>query len=174
MNIKDYSPMVNNTEIEYELNKTMIECVLENFNSSKPDLHKPDEVEKAINGYFNNCISKGLKPGNLGLYNALDLTKTEVSDLLHGRNPLKASVESIRLIKKACKAMSEYREMLGSQNKLPVPTLIFWQKNYDGLEDVQRMEIAADNTPKADLSPDEIKAQIEQDIPLDVDYNEID
>ena len=172
-NIKDYSPIVDNTEVDIESNAKMIQCVLDNFNSIKPDLHDSKQVENAINNYFQNCISKGLRPGNLGLYNALDLNKKEVYDLLHGLTPRKASVECIELIKKACKAMSEYRELLGSSGKLSPPVLIFWQKNFDGLEDVQRMEVTAENQLKPEKTPEEIQKMLEEDIPIDTDYKEL-
>ena len=159
------SNMVDNTEIDYVENENMINCVLESFKASKPDLHKPAEVEKAIIDYFNRCISKGLKPGNLGLYNALGMNKTEVSDLLLGRNPNKANTETIRLIKKAKQSLSEYRELLASQNRLSPPIAIFWQKNFDGLEDVQRVDVAPVNTLTADRTPEEIAAEI----PVDTD-----
>ena len=172
MNIKNYSPMVDNTEVDTELNAIMVQNILESFQAKEPDLHKADEVEYAIKDYFNRCITKGLRPGNMGLYNALGLGKTEVYDILNGRNPRKASLESIAIIKKAQKALSEFRESLGSQGKLNPATLIFWQKNFDGLEDVQRMEVAAETMPKAQQTPEEIARQIEQDIPIDAEYTE--
>ena len=157
-------------EIDIQENAVFVSMAKDIFNTSIPDLHKPEEVETCINKYFDDCVSKGLRPGNLGLYTCLGLDKKEVFDLLAGRTPRKASVSSIELIKKACKAMSAYRELLGSQGRLNPATLIFWQKNFDGLEDVQRMELAADTMPKAQQTPEEIARQIEQDIPVDADY----
>ena len=176
--LKDSSPMVDNSDVDYELNKTMINHCLKMSDQEDPDLSNPDEVKKAISYYFNSCITSGLRPGNLGLYAALGLDKTSVHNLITERvksvNGKSVSPASILLIKKAIKHLSGYRELLGMQGKLAPPTLIFWAKNFDGMEDVQRMELSTADVPKADLSPEEIKAQIEQDIPLDVDYNEID
>ena len=172
-NIKNYSPITDNYDVDISENANMIQCILDTYNRPEPDLHNPDEVNIAIKAYFENCISKGLKPGNLGLYNALGIDKKQCYDLLHGLTPRKANPRSVELIKKACKSLSEYRELLGSENKLPVPTLIFWQKNFDGLEDVQRMEVTANNAPEADKTAEEIAAQIEQDIPVDAEYNEV-
>ena len=62
--------------------------------------------------------------------------------------------------------------MLGSTGKINPVTLIFWQKNYDGLEDKQTMEIAPRKDLEADRTPDEIAKQIEADIPIDVDFEE--
>ena len=172
MNIKNYSPIVDNSEVDVQENALYITLAKDIFNSPLPDLHKADEVEACINKYFDDCISKGLRPGNLGLYTCLGMNKNEVRDLIHGRTPRVASQDAIDLIKKAIKILSTFRELLGSQGKLNPATLIFWQKNFDGLEDVQRMEVAAETMPKAQQTPEEIARQIEADIPIDADYTE--
>lgn len=173
MNIKQYSPMVNNTPMDFEENKVLCQYALDIFNSSEPDLQDPVQVSKAINDYFNNCIEKGLRPGNLGLYASLGLNKSEVYDIIHGRIKSKASPPVIQLIEKAIKMLSSYRELLGSQGKLNPATLIFWQKNFDNLTDVQQIELNANTTNQPEMSTDEIRKQIENDIPIDTDYREI-
>lgn len=87
---------------------------------------------------------------------------------------IKLSSSTIDLIKKAKVALSTYREMLGSTGKINPVTLIFWQKNYDGLEDKQTMEITPRQGLEADQTPEEISRQLEQDIPIDVDFEEMD
>ena len=165
-------PIANNTEMDNDENAVLCQYALDIFNSKEPDLHKPEEVEQAINNYFKNCIDKGLRPGNLGLYASLGIDKKQAYDLIHGLTPKKANPRSIEHLKKAIKAMGTYREMLGAQGKLSPPVLIFWQKNFDGLEDVQRMEVTAQTQENAELSPDEIANKIESDIPVDVPYKE--
>lgn len=163
------SPMYDNTEIDIQENANMVNCILESFNSPLPDLDKPQEVEKAINDYFKRCISRGLRPGNLGLYNAIGLDKNNVRDLVQGRvktvNGKSVNIGTISLIKKAIKQMGEFREMLGSQGKLNPATLIFWQKNFDGLEDVQRVDVAPINALQPERTPEELQKLIEEDIP---------
>lgn len=163
--------MVDNSEIDKQENAVLVQYALDIFNSPYPDLNNPEDVKGCIDNYFRNCISKGLRPGNLGLYASLGLDKKQINDLLSGRqksfNGRVVSVDCIPLIKKACEGIRGFRELLGSQGKLNPATLIFWQKNFDGLEDVQRMELSAD-LPKPAQSPDEIAAEIEQDIPVDV------
>lgn len=168
-NIKDYSPMVDNGNIDIAENNILIQQCIDVFESKTPCLDNPVEVEQAIKNYFLSCIDKGLRPGNLGLYAVLGLDKNDVRDLLQGRvrtvNGQGVNVETISHIKKACKVISLYRESLGSAGKLNPATLIFWQKNYDGLEDVQRVDVAPVNTLTADRTPEEIAA----DIPVDDD-----
>ena len=161
--IGDNGVMVNKDE-----NAAMCEYALNIFHAPVVDLDDPDAVSHAIDRYFNDCISRGLRPGNLGLYAVLGLSKQEVSNEIRGVTH-KLSSPTIDLIKKAKVALSTYREMLGSTGKINPVTLIFWQKNYDGLEDKQTMEIA----PRKDLEPERTPDQIEKDIPIDVDFDEI-
>ena len=145
----------------------------ENFiaDLSRPaiDLHNPEEVKQAILNYLIDCERSGKRPGNMGLYRALDMSRQDMNDVLRGKNKSKASLECIDIIKKALNMLSEYREQLGLQGKLNPVTMIFWQKNYDGLEDQTRVELTAKTAQEPTLSPDEIQKQIEQDIPIDTE-----
>lgn len=165
-------PFYDTSDTTVEENAILCRYALGIFESKEPDLHNPEEVEQAISGYFQNCISNGLRPGNLGLYASLGINKNQAYNLIHGLTPKKASSKSVDLLKKAVKAMSAYREMLGAQGKLNPATLIFWQKNFDGLEDIQRVELDANAAPKAEKTPEEIAAMIESDIPIDAEYTE--
>lgn len=169
------SPVIggNGVMVNKDENAAFCQYALDIFNAPPVNLDNPDEVAGAISGYFNSCIDRGLRPGNLGLYAVLGLSKQDVSDALRGRSR-KLSPSTIDLIKKAKVALSTYREMLGSTGKINPVTLIFWQKNYDGLEDKQTMEIAPKQALEADRSPEEISKQLEQDIPIDVDFEEMD
>lgn len=170
-------PLYDTSDTNIEENAILCQYALDVFNAKEPDLNNPDEVENAINNYFNNCISKGLRPGNLGLYASLGLDKDNVKNLIQGRiksvNGKSVNPASIAHLKKAKKALATFREMLGAQGKINPVTLLFWQKNYDGLTDVHQIEIDANSAPKPDLSPDEIAEKIEKDIPIDIDYKEL-
>lgn len=159
------SPMTDNTPIDFDDNKNMIELCLDIYNSKTPDLSNEKEVQTAINNYFTNCINRGLRPGNLGLYAALGLDRRQVKDLLDGRIKLNASSSSLRHIKKAQEMLSTFREVLGSQGKLNPATLIFWAKNFDGLSDVQQIDLNPVNM-QPNKTPEEIAAEID-DIPTD-------
>lgn len=155
-----------------EENENYIDLVQESFSVSKPDLHDPEQVDKAIQAYFDRCKRHNIRPGNMGLYNALGVTRQEVNAYINGR--MKAPNSSfIDVLKKIKASMGEYREILGNEGKISPPTLIFWQKNHDGFEDVQRVEVDANTAPKAELSPDEIRKKLEQDLPIDADYTEV-
>lgn len=163
------SPVIgdNGVLVNKDDNAAMCAYSLDIFHAPAINLSDPEEVTEAIDGYFKDCMNKGLRPGNLGLYAVLGLSKQEVSNELRGVTH-KLRPSTIDLIKKAKVALSAYREMLGSTGKINPVTLIFWQKNYDGLEDKQTMEISPRHDLDAECTPEEIEMQLEKDIPVDV------
>lgn len=147
---------------------------LELFEATPPDLHNAEEVKQAITEYFRSCDRHGVRPANLGLYAALGLSKQEVSTILNGRDKNKVSPEVCDLLKKSKRVLSTYRESLAMTGKLNPVTAIFWAKNYDGMTDVQQIEVTAQPGPAASMTPEEIARQIEKDIPIDAEYTETD
>jgi len=137
--------------------------------SNNVDLHNTDSVYNAIMGYFMQCERNGVRPGNLGLYASLNMSKQDYHDICNGRNKSKASLACIDLIKKATRAIGAYREGLVNEGKLNPVTYIFMAKNYDHLSDVQQVEVTARPATDPQLSPDEIQKQIEKDIPIDIE-----
>ena len=164
----------NNISATPEDLRELTRHALEVFESTPPDLHNPDEVRQAIQNYFASCDRHGVRPANLGLYATLGLSKQDVSDAIAGKNKSKVSPECIDLLKKAKLTLSTYRESLAMSGKLNPVTAIFWAKNYDGMADVQQIEVTAQPGAQATLSPEEIARQIEQDIPIDGEYREAD
>lgn len=138
------------------------------------DLHNPEDVRRAIIEYFDRCERNSLRPGNLGLYAALGMNKSDWANAKLGKSKTKVSPESIRLIEKATYALGQYREGLALEGKLNPVTFIFMGKNYDGMEDNSRVEVTASTGPQAQLTPAEVAKQIEKDIPIDAEYQEID
>jgi hypothetical protein len=145
-------------------NEALILNALDVFHSTPPDLDDPEAVAQAIDKYFKSCIDRGVRPGNMGLYGVLGLSRQDVNNAINGYSKRLGSA-TIDTIKKACTAMSTYRESLGSSGKLNPVTLIFWQKNFDGLKDVQDVVV----TPNSNVEPEMSIEQIEQDIPIDID-----
>lgn len=158
--------------ISNDENEVFCQYALDMFHTPDVDLNDSDAVASAIDGYFQYCIKRGLRPGNLGLYAALGLSKQDVSDALRGASH-KLRPSTIDLLKKAKQALATYRELLGSQGKLNPVTLIFWQKNYDGLKDVQDITITPNTGLDQERTADEIAQKVLEDIPVDVDCEEI-
>lgn len=166
------SPMTGaEIQLTPEENANMVGHALDIFKAKEPDMHNVKEVTECIDNYFQNCIRRQLRPGNMGLYASLGISKREADFLVKGRLPGKASPEAVSQLKRAMKAISAFRETLGAQGKLNPATLIFWQKNFDGLEDQQTVMVEA-AVSDATMTPEQIAKQIEDDIPIDVDWKE--
>lgn len=155
------------------LTANMRENFLKDLARPPVNLKDPEQVKQAIYNYLLDCEQSGKRPGNMGLYRALDMTRQDINNVLTGKSKNKVSPACLDIIKKALSMLSEYREQLAIQGKLNPVTLIFWQKNYDGLRDQTEIQLSADTTPAASLSPDEIQQRIEKDIPIDGDYKEL-
>ncbi len=164
LNIKN-NPLADNPDMTVDENTKMIMLCMETFNHPVPDLNNPEEVAATITEYFQTCIDKELRPGNLGLYAWLGLDKKQVNHLLAGR--MKTNTATLDLIKKAIRTLATYRETLGSSGKLNPITLLFWQKNFDHMEDKQTLEVSASDHNVAEHTPEQIAAAIEADIPED-------
>jgi len=164
----------NNIRVTADENSRFVRYALDNFLASPPDLHDAEQVHAAIVAYFDSCDRNGVRPGNLGLYAALGMSKQDVHDVIVGKNKSKATPAVIDLLKRARQAMSLYRESLANAGKINPVTYIFMSKNFDGLSDVTQIEVSAAQSQEARLSPEEIAKQIEKDIPIDGDYTEAD
>ncbi|MDD4370958.1 MAG: hypothetical protein PHD56_07790 [Anaerostipes sp.] len=160
------SPVIGSngvTATQEELND-LTRVSIEIWNMEPINIREPEAVKKRIEEYLNHCIDKGFRPGNMGMYTAIGMSKQGI-DLFIKRNPKHPSVP---IIQKGKQLMSMYRELLMVNGKVNPVTGIFWQKNYDGLKDVQEIGLSAKNTLEAEKTPSEIM----QDI--DIDVNELD
>lgn len=157
-----------------ELLNNLLQNALDIFQAKTPDLHNPEEVQEAIINYFTTCQRNHIRPGNLGLYAALGMSKQDYNNAITGKSKSKVSPVCIDLIKKACVAIGQYREGLALEGKINPVTYIFMGKNFDHLTDTQQIEVTAAPGPAATMTPEEIAHQIEQDIPIDADFTELD
>lgn len=142
------------------LTRNMRDNLVKGWNRPAIDLHNPDDVKTAIYDYLTDCEKNSKRPGNMGMYRALGLSRQDVSDVIRGKNKSKVSPECIDIIKSALQSMSEYREQLGLQGRLNPVTLLFWQKNYDGLSDVQHIDIQTDRSDIPRLTQEDIAKRI--------------
>ena len=130
-----------------------------------PDLHNPEEVHAAIIGYFETCQAHGIRPGNLGLYAALGMSKQEYHNMVTGKNKTKVSPACIDLIKKAARAIGVYREGLALEGKINPVTYIFMGKNYDGLQDQTQIEVTSAAQTPVTITAEEARAALVDSIP---------
>lgn len=175
-NNRNKSPVIGDagiTATPAELN-ALTAFALDVYKAPTPDLHDPEQVQTAIIGYFETCQRHGLRPGNLGLYAALGMSKQDYNNVITGKSKSKVSPSCIDFIKKAVRAIGVYREGLALEGKINPVTYIFMGKNYDHLTDTQQLEVTASSGPAPTLTPEEVARQIEKDIPIDGEYTEKD
>ena len=107
---------------------------------SPADPNNLQEIERRFRNYIQVCREYGFRISNMNAYTAIGIDEKKAYDWEHGANP-----EIRWFITKVKRKCSSYRELLGTEGKIHPATLIFWQKNYDGLKDEQEHVITANN-----------------------------
>lgn len=94
-----------------------------------------NDMRNRFYNYLALCEATNMKIGNLNAYAAIGIEKVQA---YHWLNGLKGSTPERReLIAEIDSVCSGYREQLIADQQINPVTGIFWQKNYDGLRDVQ-------------------------------------
>lgn len=106
------------------------------------DVSSVPELEKRMEKYLQFCFDNDLKIGNQMCYLALGITKDNVYDWEQRNSRGKAHSDFIKKVRKLC---SGNRELLLQDGKVNPILGIFWQKNYDGLKDVQDLVLTPNN-----------------------------
>ena len=156
--------------LSVEDNARMVHGIMKTFNAPPIDLTDVKAVEQRINDYFAECAASGLRPGNLGMYASLGLSKQDVHDGIRGKSR-RLSPAVIDSIQKGMRAMSSYRELLAEHGKLNPVTYIFQAKNFDNLADSQQLEISrADLMKPVTITAEEARAAlVEMDTDLEAE-----
>ena len=97
-----------------------------------PDKSNAQELEDRFWRYVDLCNERDVRVTNQVAYFAMGISK---DDVYNWENGLTRSSEHRELIKKVKAFCGSYREMLGADGRLNPVTLVWWQKNYDGLVD---------------------------------------
>lgn len=99
-------------------------------------------LENRFGQFVQYCIENDVRITNQVTYLALGIDKDDVYDWEHGRSRSKEHSDFIKKVKRFC---ASYREMLGADGKLNPVTLVWWQKNYDGLVDKSEVVLTPNN-----------------------------
>ena len=133
--------------------------------STPLDLENVTTMKKRFVGFVAQCMMDDIRFGNEMAYTAVGIDKDAVYDWEHGRSRTAAHSEFIKKIRAFCRA---YRECLGANGLLNPVTLVWWQKNYDGLVDSQQIVV----TPNP-LGDREDKTNLAKRIEGSIDPDEI-
>lgn len=123
-------------------NARYADLLLQLMSWPKVDRSDVGALEQRFTEYVRFCAENDLKIGNQVCYLALGITKDDVYDWENGRSQTQKHSDFIKKIKTFC---AGNREMLMQDGKVWAPTGMFWQKNYDGLRDVQDITISPTN-----------------------------
>jgi len=144
---------------------------------SKRGIAKFDSVEDMqllIEDYFADCAEIGLRPTVRGLASALGTVYHTLQDWENGTRDKQLGSDCSATVKKAKQIIAQYDELMAVEG-LDNPILfMFRAKNYYGMRDKQEIEVNS-NTSGLDpeLSVADIAQRLEQDIPIDADYTDI-
>lgn len=127
------------------------------------------EMSLLIENYFEDCAELGLRPTIRGLASALGTTYNTMNDWENGSRDAVLGSSCSVIIKNAKQFIAQYDELMAVEG-IDNPILyMFRAKNYYGMQDKQDISI----TPRAGIQPeltmDEIRKKLEQDIPIDMD-----
>ena len=108
----------------------------------EPDKSNAQELEDRFWRYVDLCNERDVRVTNQVAYFAMGISK---DDVYNWENGLTRSSEHRELIKKVKAFCGSYREMLGADGRLNPVTLVWWQKNYDGLVDKSEVVLTPNN-----------------------------
>ena len=137
-------------------NAKYISFALATFNAPPIDMNKPDEVQDRINWYLGRCMENDMKPGIVGLANALGVSRKTLWAWKTDQNGKTINSTSIDLIKKAYNFIEEMWEDYMLNGKAAPPNLIFLGKNHYGYADTTEVVVTPHN-PYQGESDDDLK-----------------
>jgi hypothetical protein len=129
-------------------------------------------LRKRFYDYLDLCVKYNMKVGNMAAYAAMGVDKNTVNDWESGRrrSSQKEYQEFAREIKRVC---GMYREMMMQDGAIYPATGIFWQKNYDGLQDQQEIITATKDPLGENMTQKEIEDRFSADFVEIDDFKEV-
>ena len=144
-------------------NARYIDFALASFNLPKVDLSDTKAVEERINWYFARCKDHDMKPGVVGLANALGVSRKTLWSWKNGVRGVNTP-ESVDIIKRAYNFLEELWEDYMLNGRISPPNGIFLGKNHFNYTDVQDI-VVTPNSPLDGLSNNEARNRYTQALP---------
>ncbi len=136
------------------------------------NLDSDEEVQERINKYFEFCCENDCRPAVSGLALAIGIDRQTLHDWKNKRS--RANSKRSDIIKKAFSTLEFMWETYMQAGKINPASGCFLGKNNFGYHDDTKVIIEASNMEEAQQSPEEIAAQLDDNIPVDVDFQETD
>lgn len=139
-------------------NTRYIRHALKFFNLPPVDISDPKQVEERILWYFNECAENDMKPGVVGLANALGVDR---KTLLNWAKGTYRADSHLHLIKNAYNFIENMWEQNTLGGKINPVGAIFYAKNNFGYTDTVQLE-ARPAAPLTDLDPEEVRRKYDE------------
>lgn len=121
---------------------------------SKGDKYNLPEMKERFKRYIQACADFGIRPSNMNAYRALGIHKANVFDWINGLRECPEDTRDFLIdVSEYC---ASYRENLGIDGKIHPATLIFWQRNYDGLKDQHEQVIINRSSAEETVNENEL------------------
>lgn len=150
-------------QVEPDVSPTELSTQVANYSELRqlPDVKTPEEIKDRINFFFDWCSRKQVRPTVSLMCLALHKSRQALWELQQ-RGGIKGQI--IDDAKRQLEAMLETWLLTGKTN--PVSG-IFLLKSQFAYKDTLTIEANTNTHPTAQMTPEQIAAQIEKDIPID-------
>lgn len=107
--------------------------------SQKADVENIDTLKQCFLEYLELCAKSNMKVGNMGAYAAMGISKYMAFDWEHGRKRT-GNKEYQQFITFVKMMIAAYRESAIAEGDINPIVGIFWQKSFDGLNEMTEAE----------------------------------
>lgn len=143
-------------------NTKYIKFAMSSWNMPKVNIENPKEVEERINWYFQRCCDNDMKPGVVGLSNALGVTRQSLWNWKEGITQ-SSNKESIELVQRAYITLEELWEDYMLNGRVSPPNGIFIGKNHFLYKDTQDVVISPKNDAESEMAANDIAKRYIED-----------
>lgn len=119
-------------------NTAIATSIMDMMSWEKPDRNDIEGLRRSFAMYIEYCINNGVPIGNMNAYFSMGIDFRTAYDWEVGRKTPEHQ-KFIREVKSVC---ASFREQSMAEGGINPVTGIWWQKNYDGLRDVQEVVVA--------------------------------
>lgn len=151
--------MIPSGEAEQNGKGALVAQILQTMDiASRTDQASIESLTAALQEYLQLCMQTNTSVTNKSLYAALGVTDDTINNWINGRSRSgdPRFKEFGLMVKRIC---AQYRELAAAENKLHPTLTIWWQKNYDGLQDNPLPEKKLSDDFVAPVDPEEIAAK---------------
>ena len=152
--------------ISGEDNADFLQNFLDGLTIQKVNLLDINECKDRVQQYVAKCREDGVPVGNQGLCYHLGLSRVKFERIVDGRYSNKIVSDEVRnFFRQVWQGLAANREAMAAKNKLSAPLAIFWQKNFDKMEDKATVQNIQSDDTNDKMSIEEIQKTLRDNLP---------